>query len=178
MADTARSLSAIKALLADNTTGGISPQDLRDTVETLTLTYGELYNSSGTATTISDTTSYFDIAGTWTLGQAAGFDENTNGQLRYTGTPDIEVVTIGVASLTSAGNNDIVHLRLENSGTVITSSDSTQKLATGADVATLVSIGMTSMSTNDYITMAVRNETATDDLTASNAHLIVVGFAI
>lgn len=35
MTDTARTLAAIKALLADNTTRDISPQDMRDTVESI-----------------------------------------------------------------------------------------------------------------------------------------------
>jgi len=35
MTDTARTLSAIKELLADNTTGQISPQDVRDAIESI-----------------------------------------------------------------------------------------------------------------------------------------------
>lgn len=179
MADTARSISAIKALLADNSTGQISAQDLRDTVETLQLNYGELYTSATEATVIPDTDTYVDLAGTWTLGQARNFDESSaNGRLTYTGTPDIEVILFCVASLTSAGNNDVVHLRLEKNGTAVTSSDSTQKLATGADVATLVSIGLSGVSNGDWITAAVRNETADDNITAQNAHLIAVGVAV
>lgn len=178
MADTARSISAIKTLLADNSTGAISAQDIRDTVETLQINYGELYTSSGAATTIAATDTFYDVAGTWTLGQARNFDESAgNGQLTYTGTPDIEVIVFGVASLTSAGNNDVVHIRLAVDGSAVTSSDSTQKLATGADVGTLTSIGITSLSTGEAITMQVRNETATDNLTAQNAHLIVIGVA-
>ena len=179
MVDTARSISAIKALLADNTSGAISAQDLRDTVETLQLNYGELYTSATAATTIANTDDYVDLAGTWTLGEARNFDESSaNGRLTYTGTPEIEVFVFCIASITSAGNNDVVHLRLEKNGNAVTSSDATQKLATGADVASMTSLGLTSMSAGDYIVAAVRNETATNNLTAENAHILAIGLAI
>ena len=178
MADTARSLAAIQALFADNSAGAISPQDLRDAVETLATKYGEIYVSSSSATSITDTTSYFDIAGTWTLGQAKQFDENTNGQLRYTGTPDVEAMVKGSVSVTVAGNNDIVHLEIRKNGQDVTGSDATLKLATGADVQSFSVLGVVSLSTNDYITLAVRNETATDNITAVEAHLVVEAWAI
>ena len=179
MVDTARSITALKALLADNTTGAISAQDLRDAVETLQLNYGELYTSATAETSIANTSDYVDLAGTWTLGEARNFDESSaNGRLTYIGTPDIEVLVFCIASLTSAGNNDVVHLRLEKTGTAVTSSDATQKLAVGNDVASMTSLGLTSMSTGDYINAAVRNETSTNNLTAQNSHLMLIGLAI
>ena len=60
MVDTQRSLSAIQTLFADNTAGAISPQDLRDAVETLRMGHGEIYVSSTAATSFTDTTSYVD----------------------------------------------------------------------------------------------------------------------
>lgn len=178
MADTARSIAALKALLADNSTGAISAQDLRDAVETLQINYGELYVSSSSATTVSDTSSYFDVAGTWSLGEARNFDESAgNGQLTYTGTPDVATVVFGQASVTVAGNNDVVHLRIEKNGSSVAGSNATQKLATGADVATMVVFGIVGLSNGDVLTLAVRNETAADDVTASGAHLVAVGMA-
>jgi hypothetical protein len=42
MADTQRTLSAILALLADNSSGAISPQDLRDAVVSIFANYGDV----------------------------------------------------------------------------------------------------------------------------------------
>ena len=47
MTDTARSLSALQALLADNTAGDISPQDLRDVLVSALGGYGGLHVTAG-----------------------------------------------------------------------------------------------------------------------------------
>ena len=47
MADTIRTLSALQTLLADNTTGQISPQDLRDMLVSCMGVYGHLYVTNG-----------------------------------------------------------------------------------------------------------------------------------
>ena len=49
MTDTIRTLSALQTLLADNTTGAISPQDLRDAIISgLGYLYGTSYDESAT----------------------------------------------------------------------------------------------------------------------------------
>jgi hypothetical protein len=57
MADTQRTLSAILALLADNTGQAISPQDLRDAIVSLFANYGMIYVHGGTTAQASITTS-------------------------------------------------------------------------------------------------------------------------
>lgn len=177
MVDTARTISALQTILADNTTGAISPQDTRDMLVSLQLKYGEIYISSSAATTISDTTNYFDVSGTYTLGEAQQFDMNTNGQLRYTGTPTIEVLIFGELSATIAGNNNTLHLEFRKDGSDIAGSDAVVKLATGADVQGLSIFGITGMTTNQYLSIAVRNETATNNVTGVEGHILAVGVA-
>lgn len=57
MADTSRTLAALQALLADNTSGAISPQDLRDMLLSLASGYGSItvLNGSTAQTSISAT---------------------------------------------------------------------------------------------------------------------------
>lgn len=178
MADTERTISALQTLLANNNTKQISPQDQRDVLVSLAVKYGEIYISTPAATTISNTTGYFDVAGTYTLGEAKQFDMNTNGQLRYTGTPTIEVFIFGELSATVAGTNDVIHLEFRKNGVDIAGSDAMTKLAIGTDVQGLTIFGITSMATNDYLTLAVRNETATDNITGQEGHILAVGVAI
>lgn len=47
MADTQRDLAALQALLADNTSGDISPQDVRDMLVTVLGVYGEMLITDG-----------------------------------------------------------------------------------------------------------------------------------
>jgi hypothetical protein len=178
MPDTDRTLAALQSLLADNVAGDISPQDVRDMLVSLSIKYGEMYISTPAATTISDTTNYFDVAGTYTAGALKQFDMNTNGQLRYIGTPTIEVLVFANLSLTVAGNNDIVHLEFRKNGADVSGSDAMRKVNTGADVGAMSIVGITGMATNDFLTIAVRNETATDNVTGVEAHVLAVGVVI
>jgi hypothetical protein len=179
MVDTDRTIASLQSLLADNTTGDISAQDVRDLLVSLSVKYGDMYVSTPAATTISNTTSYFDAAGTWTAGsELKQFDMNTNGQLRYIGTPSIEVVVFATASITVAGSNDVIHLEFRKNGTDVAGSDAVRKVGTGSDVGAFSVIGITGMATNDYITIAFRNETAADNVTAEEAHVLAIGLAI
>ena len=178
MADTDRTIAALQTLLADNTSGAISAQDVRDMLVSLSVKYGDMYISTPSATTIGNTTNYYDVAGTYTGGTFKQFDMNTNGQLRYTGTPTIEVFVFANLSLTVAGNNDIIHLEFRKNGVDVAGSDAMRKVATGTDVGSMSIVGITSMATNDYLTIAVRNETATDNVTGEEAHVLAVGLAI
>ena len=53
MSDTSRSLAAIQALLADNTSQDISAQDLRDAVVSVFGNYAEIYQSGTSFTTLA-----------------------------------------------------------------------------------------------------------------------------
>jgi len=55
MADTQRTLAALLALLADNTSGDISPQDLRDAVVTVFANYADIRTTSSTNFTATTT---------------------------------------------------------------------------------------------------------------------------
>ena len=75
MADTSRSLSDILTLMADNTTGAISAQDLRDLIVSLSPAFGGLYISSSAETSIA-------TIDTWTL--AAGTSTETSSSSAFT----------------------------------------------------------------------------------------------
>lgn len=98
MADTKRTKTDLLALLADNTSGDVSPQDLRDVVESWDLSRGGYYWSAfGTTTlTLQGTqgpggTNYYKLGGTTatTPAGAVRFTHTNPNRLTYTGTPDI-----------------------------------------------------------------------------------------
>lgn len=178
MPDTARTLTQMLALLPLNNSGAINPQDVRDLTVTLAVKYGELYIDTPAATTIADTVNYFDVAGTYTAGQLKDFDQNVNGKLRYIGAPNIEVLIFANLSFTVAGTNDLIHLEARKNGVDIPGSDAVRKVGTGSDVGAMSIVGITPMDTNDELTLAVRNESATDDVTGVEGHLLALGVAI
>ena len=95
MTDTSRTVSDLVTNLFQDSqaAGSITPQDLRDFIETTQTKQGSMYISTPGGTTIAGAGTYVEgTAGTWTLSTAPTaneFDENTDGRLRYTGTPTI-----------------------------------------------------------------------------------------
>jgi hypothetical protein len=172
MVDTMRTLSEAYTLLADNEVGNISAQDMRDVVKTLAPGHGEIYITTPAATTLSDTSTWVDAAGTYALSaDVMNWDMNTNGQLRYIGAAQRSVHIAASVSFTVAGTNDIVEVVVAKNSVNIASSRVQRKVGTGADVGSTALHGFTTIVTNDYITVEVRNITAADDVTFQTLNL-------
>lgn len=176
MVDTQRSLSAIQTLFADNTAGAISPQDLRDAVETLRMGHGEIYVSSTAATSFTDTTSYVQAAGTYTFTAGYNWAMDTNGQLKYTGAATRAIHIASIISMISNASNEVVDWGAAKNGTVLTPSITARKIGAGTDVGSTAIHGFTTVSTNDYISVVVRNEnwTGSETVTANRLNLFVM----
>jgi len=86
VAETQRTYAELLALLADNTSADISPQDVRDVLYSQLAPYGTLSISNNFVSTAFPTPGTFYTAnGTTTLNDAYLFDMPGNNQLRYTG---------------------------------------------------------------------------------------------
>ncbi len=168
MAETQRTITAMQTILANNTSGAISPTDVRDLMETLRHGHGEISVTSSAATTPDDTDAYKTMAGTYALSaDVHNWDMNTNGQLRYTGAAQRTCHVAMSVSFLSASNNQVVHFRIGKNGTSIAQSETVRKLSTGADIGSTALHAFTTVVTNDYLTLMVRNESSTATVTAS-----------
>jgi len=161
MADTERSLATILALLADNGTGNISAQDLRDAVVSILPDYGNLYISTAAATTLTTVDTYYEAAGTTTLGaNVSAFDMPANGRLRYTGAPTRIVLVTATISMTASINSQVLDFRLAKNGTTDVATEVQRKIGTGSDVGAASVSGILSMATNDYVSLFAENTTS------------------
>lgn len=179
MADTMRSLSELATLLADNTTGAISPQDLRDAVlKTVQPGHGEIYITASAQTSVVSSGVWYPSAGTFDLSEPAmNWDMNTNGQLRYTGAAG-RVAHIAMSfSMTAAANNKNISVAVAKNGTVLTPSIVNRQIGTGADEGTGAVHAFTTMSTNDYLTAVIRNNTDTTNATLTTVNLFAMDMA-
>lgn len=180
MADTQRSLSAILALLADNTSGDISPQDVRDTVISLRNRIAgiSVAAAAAAAVTISDTTTYFEItAPTWTLDANgdADFDQSDgNGRLTYLGAADVRARINATLSFTSAANDQVLHFRVMKNGTTVAATEVQVKAGTGTYQITIPLVALLVLATGDNISLSVRNETSAANITVKVAALHVI----
>lgn len=181
MSDTSRSLSAILALFADNSTGNISAQDLRDFVVSIFPGEGSMYVTSSAATTISVATTYYKAAGTTTAITTTNFDMPANNRIRYTGASDIQATVTATISMTCASSNQVVGFKLykyddsAGSGAVVDSSIVRRKVGTGSDIGALAISGDVSLSTNDYLELHVTNETSTGSVMVDQMYFAARG---
>ena len=182
MADTQRSIADVLALLADNSAGAISPQDLRDAIVTQHAAHGMLTVAAAASAlvTLADTVTYVEAAApVWTLAASplsTNFDESGgNGRLTYIGAPTITVHIAVHVSISSVSNNRVLHLRVGLNGTTDATSEIVRKTGTGGDIGAGTLGLLVSMATGDYISLFVLNETSADDVTIEAASLVASG---
>lgn len=188
MADTQRSKSDIATLLADNTTQAISPQDVRDFMESLHFSFGSMYFSSSAETTISVANTFYKAAGTTTDVNLHRFSGKTalavDNRLKYTGTPDVHIhgacsFSVSVAS----GTNKLVEVGIWHwddsaaSGSILAHSIIETNQTTTAVQSSASHFDLV-MSTNDYIELHVSNETDTVNVTVQYGYLFMLGMFI
>lgn len=175
MADVQRSVSAILTLFADNSNGQISEQDVRDALVSWRNGHGQIFVADG-STTITITTQSVAVEITepaWTeSADLHFFDESGgNGRLTYIGAVPITAHIANTVSFSSVGNNKHTEWYLAINGVKDDAAVVHMKTGTGGDeVSTALHLVVT-MSTGDYVSMWVSNETDTTDLTLQSANL-------
>lgn len=178
MPDTVRTVATLQALLADNATGDISPQDLRDFLVSVPNPYGAISRNVAAATTIVTPGTYYKAAGTTTIGNASNFDMPVDGRLRYTGTTQRHFHIAITVALTTANVNNVVGLKIAKNGTVIDNTVTKRFVSTGADIGSTALHGDVSMVQNDYLELFVTNETDTDTVTIEELYLFAMGMLV
>lgn len=178
MADTQRSVSEILALLANNSAGAISAQDLRDAFVTWRQGHGELFIAAADSAliTLADTSTYVECtAPVWTPGAAGvlhNFDESAgNGRLTYTGAANIVVHVAATVSFSSVSNNRVIHLRIAKNGVTDAGAEVIRKTGTAGDVGSTAIHAIETMSQGDYLSLFALNVTSADDITIEAANL-------
>lgn len=102
MTDTRRSVAEILALLADNSTGDISPQDLRDALVTALGVYGEIQTIGGD--TVQNVGTSWELLENWnTDGESAGITPASSSDKLTITIPGIYLVmaTLGIKTTSS-----------------------------------------------------------------------------
>jgi len=181
MAETMRAISAIQTLLANNALGAISPTDLRDALIATALPgHGEISVTSSAATTLSDTSTWVEVAGTYALTStptAMNWAMATNARLDYTGAAGRVLHIAATVGMTCVSNNQVTEWAIAKNGTVLTPSITRSKIGTGADVGSTAIHGHTNVVNGDYISVMCRNTTAANNVTAEKLNLFAMDMA-
>ncbi len=189
-----KSWGEIQALLANNTEGNISPQDLRDSLVALRTPMGELHQEANSSpTVITNTTSYFEAAlsgttvstATQRISGSPDFDQNGNGKLRYIGAGNGRYhFHSGCSfSITTASANQVIEMAMGKNGTVIPSSVIQRKVSVAGDVGSsamhvMVELQGTGFGTGDDMCLLVKNTTSASNVTVTYINIFAVGALI
>lgn len=132
-------------------------------------------------TSITSSSTFFALAGTWTASDLQHFDVPANGQLRHIGISPIEYVFVGDLIIDGGPNDEIeVRLRRFNSGSATTETVGSQtrqinNLQGGRDVAFFsLNIPVTLLN-GDYVFLEVANNTDTTNITLDTGSCARIG---
>ena len=181
MADTPRTLAQIQTLLADNTTGAISAQDLRDMLVSLENDHGEISITTAVETSIATKDVWAEVTEpTWALtaGTANNFSMDTNARLQYDGNQTRIFHVACSVSWVSAGNGKIYELAVGVDGSINIPSIVRRKIAAGADVGSTAVHAMPAIASGSYLSLWVRNTTDTTNATISLSNLFAMGMIV
>lgn len=175
---TQRTKAELDVLFADNTTRQITPERLRDFVESCVPSYGALhFDDPGTLTPIAAPATWTKATNTSALHATANrFSQSANNRLRYDGTTNVVSFLIATLSFTAAGNNKILAFALAINGVVEEASKVRTKITTGTDVQAATVTMHPVLAPGDYVELYVMNETDDTDLTVEHAHITALAF--
>lgn len=157
MADTIRSKTELLALLADNTTGDISPQDMRDILVSLMGVYGEMLivNSSTAQTGITTTP---ELMTGWTKnGVSNGVTlDYLNNQITvlYNG---VYSISLGVSFSGTLNTEFLLHLRVDG---VEQDEGLHRVIGTGGDVGSAGFTALKTLTAGQILTIYVASDDA------------------
>lgn len=175
MVDTVKTVAQLQALLADNITGAISPQDIRDFLVSTAPPYGSMSRLVAAATTVITPGTYYKAAGTTVAVNLNDFDMPLDNRLRYTGLASKHFHIVVSASFTVGGTNDVVGLKIAKNGVVIDNTVQRRKVTTGTDIGSTAVHGDVVLATNDYLELWLTNETASDTVTVDELYFFANG---
>lgn len=179
MAETPKVLTALLAQLPDNTTGLISPEDIRDVVVSLFPSRGQIDLTTGATTTFASTNTWTKAAGTTaldaTLGQD-GFSQVTNNELKATKAVNQVLMVMATIEMSCASNNKTFGVTIAKNGTAVEKFHISQLQANSNSKYSYTVNALVATAQNDTISVYVRNETDTTSVTISNLTLSAVGF--
>jgi hypothetical protein len=179
MAETPKVLSALLAQLPDNTTGLISPEDIRDVVVSLFPSRGQLDLTASAQTTFAATNTWYKLAGTTALDTSLGqdgFSQASNNELRATKAVNQVLLVTANVELVCGSNNKTFGLTFAKNGTAITGIHVSAILSNSNNGYGFSVTGLIPTAANDTISVYVRNETDTTAVTATSLTLSAVGF--
>lgn len=172
MAQTPKSLADLLVALADNTTGQITPEDIRDMLVSLYPSRGQIQLASGGAVTTNFVSSgtYVKVAGTTELDvdvSNGNCDMPANGAIRWQKAADQVLLANATLEVLPGANNKRYTFTFAKNGIAIPGLAFTAFFGNlSGNPAGVFLSGLIPVSEGDTITVVVKNDTDTTAITA------------
>ena len=182
MAEVERSLAQMLAILADNSTGDITPEDLRDMLLSLDPPHGSAYMEGNAVETVIATVDvYAVIAGVFSEGDDLyEFTVSpTGGRLTFTGASPRHMQLSSNFDIVAAGNNKSISAKWHKNGSPITRAPRVKRfIGTGADQGATAVSGDVVLESGDYVDLRVANHTDSTNMTLEDVRVSAFGFLV
>ena len=177
MAETERTYPQLIALMADNSTGNISPQDIRDLMESLRNSHGSIHIDTPAPTTIGGIGAFVKLAGTTTFGGLAlRTDMPADNRIRYLSTVEQHVhLTVSATMQSLVGNNQVIALRIAKNGTTDSVSEVRTIFKAVNDQQSMMLHWDGHMAETDYLELWGANMTGVNNIQMDNLHVFMRG---
>lgn len=180
MAETPKVLSALLAQLPDNTTGLISPEDIRDAVVSLYPSRGQLSLTLPGITTFAGVNTYAPVVVTTALDTnvcSSCVSQPSNGVLKLLKNVDQVVLVNATLEILPASNNQRLAFTFAKNGTPVSNLTYTHYYGNlGGNPESVFISGLLPMTYNDELSVVVKNESSTASVTTSFYTTSLIGF--
>lgn len=119
-------------------------------------------------TVISSTATPVKVAGTFVVGDEAGYTGDTTGRITHNGNTARHIINAIVSISVASGTNHRISMYIAKNGTIINSTKTTATTSNGL-YRSLATFANLELDDGDYVEIFVRNESTTDNLIVLDA---------
>ena len=150
MADTQRDLAALQTLFANNATGAIGAQQLRDFLVSTFGGYGGLYSTGASVQTVNIAAALLTA---WTAAFPASGTTPDAGALKQVAVTVAGTYAVEVQATATATAGRTVTLELRKNGVLVTGTRVSQKFAAAGDVESVSLFAIVTLAAGDLLTV-------------------------
>jgi hypothetical protein len=125
-------------------------------------------HGNSTETVIASTATAVKVAGTFIVGDEAGYTGDTTGRITHDGNTARHIINAIISMTVASGTNHKVSMYIALNGTVIPSTKTTTTTSNGL-YRSLATFANLELDEGDYVEIFVRNESTTDNLIVLDA---------
>lgn len=184
MSQTPKPLSSLLVSLADNTTGQITPEDIRDMLVSLYPARGQVQLASGGSVTTNfvSSGSYVKVAGTTELDTdvcTTCVSMPANGAIQWEKPANQILLANATLEVLPAGNNKRYTFTFAKNGIAVPGLAFTAFFGNlSGNPAGVFLSGLIPIAPNDVLTVVVKNDTDTTAITAQGLTISGIGFMV